>query len=270
MDVLHHAPALSAAEAVDLARRLYELDAEASALPSERDQNFRLQTPTGDRFVLKIANSTDGRALLEAQNAALVYVARRTRLCPRVVPARDGSAIAETTSASGARHFVRLLTWVDGEPLGAITEQPADLLADLGRSVAELDAALEGFDHPAIHRDFYWDLAQGLPLVREWAPLVEDPAMRGLVTSVAERIEREDAPRFARLRRAAVHNDPNDYNVLVSLPPKGGSHEIEAENLPPEGGSHGIFSGSHGNREERARSIRIAWLPPSGGRPIRD
>src|SRR5207244_7367741 len=87
---------------------------------------------------------------------------------------------------------------------------------ELGRSVAALDAALDGYDHPAIHRDLYWDLAKGLPLVRELAPLVEDPAMRALVTRVADRIETRDAPGFARLRRAAVHNDPNDYNLLVS------------------------------------------------------
>ena len=45
-----------------------------------------------------------------------------------------------------------------------------------------------------------------------------------------EQIETRDAPRFARLRRAAVHNDPNDYNILVSdLPPQGGSYEISRE-----------------------------------------
>ena len=227
MDVLHHAPALTVAEAVDLARQLYELEAEASALPSERDQNFLLRLRTGERFVLKIANASDGLALLEAQNAALEYVRRRTTLCPRVIPAVTGAAIAECVSSAGARNLVRLLTWVEGEPLASVPDHSPDLLADLGRSVARLDTALDGFEHPAIHRDFYWDLAQGLPLVRAGAPLVEDPALRALVTRVAERIEREDAPRLARLRRAAVHNDPNDYNVLVSLPPEGGSHGIE-------------------------------------------
>ncbi|HEX9367393.1 MAG TPA: phosphotransferase, partial [Vicinamibacterales bacterium] len=226
MDVLQFTPALTSAEASELARRLYGLVAEASPLPSERDQNFLLQTAGGDRSVLKIANATEDRALLEAQNEALARVARRTDRCPRVVAARDGSGISAIVAASGARHYVRVLTWLPGVPL-AEAEPSADLLEDVGGAVAELDAALDGFDHPAIHREFYWDLAKGLPLVREWAPQVEDPAMRALVTELADRIERRDAPRFARLRRAAVHNDPNDYNILVSdLPPEGGSHEI--------------------------------------------
>src|SRR5258708_18147850 len=122
MDVILHAPALTPAEAAGLALRLYGLAVEASALPSERDQNFRLQTAAGDRFVLKIANSTDDRALLDAQNAALAHVARRTALCPRVVPGVDGAAVAEIASTSGARHFVRLLSWIDGVPLVSVPD----------------------------------------------------------------------------------------------------------------------------------------------------
>src|SRR6476659_5354370 len=93
MDAILHAPALSAPEAAELARRLYGVDGEASPLPSERDQNFRLQTAAGDAFVLKIANAADDRALLEAQNAALAHVSRRTTLCPMVVPVLDGGLI---------------------------------------------------------------------------------------------------------------------------------------------------------------------------------
>jgi 4-aminobutyrate aminotransferase-like enzyme/Ser/Thr protein kinase RdoA (MazF antagonist) len=214
-DVLLSAPALSPPDAVEWARRVFGVEAEASMLPSERDQNFLLQTTGGDRFVLKVANAADGRALLEAQNAALAHVARRSALCPRVIPAIDGAAISEMTTAAGARHFVRLFTWLPGQPLATAPRDPM-LLEDLGRAVAELDTALEGFDHPAIHRDFYWDLAQGIPLVRELTPLVGDERMRALVTRIVDRIESNDGARLARLRRAAVHNDPNDYNVLVS------------------------------------------------------
>ena len=198
-----------------MARRLYGIDADASPLPSERDQNFLLLTAAGDRFVLKIANSTDDRALLDAQNAALAHVGRRTTLCPRVVPAIDGALVSETASASGMRHFVRLLSWLPGAPLGSVPDHSSELLEDVGGAVGALDTALDGFDHPAIHRDFYWDLARGLSLVRELSPLVEDPVMRALVTRLVHDIGARGADRFARLRRAAVHNDPNDYNVLA-------------------------------------------------------
>jgi 4-aminobutyrate aminotransferase-like enzyme/Ser/Thr protein kinase RdoA (MazF antagonist) len=215
MDVLQHAPALTAAEAADFARRLFGLDADASPLPSERDQNFLLLTGTGERFVLKIANSADDRPLLEAQNAALAHVARGSTLCPRVIPTTDGQEIATFETPHGVRHFIRLLTWLPGVPLGSRDEHPPELLRSLGAAVAELDCALGGFDHPAIHRDFYWDLANGLSLVREHAASIADASLRALVQDLARRIEARDGARFDALRCAAAHNDPNDYNVLV-------------------------------------------------------
>src|SRR5215204_394700 len=214
MDALLHAPRLNPAEATALAQQLYGVDAEAALLPSERDRNFALRTAAGDRFVLKVANSTDQRALLEAQNAALQHVSRSTTLCPRVIPATDGQMICSFTPESGTRHFVRLLTWLEGEPLASV-QQPAPLLESLGTAVAELNTALEGFDHPAIHREFHWDLARGLVVCPGIAPSVADPSLRELVLRLLGRIERS-AALFARFRRAAVHNDPNDYNVLVT------------------------------------------------------
>jgi len=224
-DVLLRTPVFKADDARKVAHRLFGVDGEVSALPSERDQNFLLQTVGGDRFVLKIANASDGRALLDAQNAALGHIARRSALCQRVIPALDGEAITQTMSDGNIRHFVRLFTWLPGEPL-AMVPQRSSLLEDLGGKAAELDAALEGFDHPAIHREFYWDLARGLALVRELAPSIADERMRSLVMDLSDRIDARDCARHERLRRAAVHNDPNDYNVLVRLPPEGGSHEI--------------------------------------------
>ena len=217
MYVLRHAPALTAGEAAALAERVFGVEGTASPLPSERDQNFLLRTADGDRFVLKIANRTDDRALLEAQNAALAHVARSTTLCPRVIPTLDGDLIGEVSTESGASHLVRLLTWLPGTALAALDDHPPHLLESLGAAIAELDTALDGFDHPAVHREFHWDLARGLALVRELAPRIEDPDMRALVVRVAQQVDFRDGPRLDALGRAVVHNDPNDHNVLVDL-----------------------------------------------------
>jgi 4-aminobutyrate aminotransferase-like enzyme/Ser/Thr protein kinase RdoA (MazF antagonist) len=228
-DLVLRAPALTIQEALECVRNIFGLTVDGSMLPSERDQNVELRsTVSSDRFVLKIANGSEDRALLDAQNAALGYVARRSMLCPRVVPALDGSLISEIASASGARHFARLLTWMPGAPLGSVTTPTVEVLEQVGAAVAELDAALDGFDHPAIHREFHWDLARGIPVVRESVSRVEDPAMRALVERLVAEIDVRSGARFTRLRRAAAHNDPNDYNILVDrgepdLPPEGGS-----------------------------------------------
>jgi 4-aminobutyrate aminotransferase-like enzyme/Ser/Thr protein kinase RdoA (MazF antagonist) len=216
MSLLQQAPRFDAAGAAQLARDLYGLDAAASPLPSERDQNFLLATATGERFVLKIANLQETRDLLDAQDAAMSRVAE-LGLCPRVLPAPDGSPV--TTAGTG--HLVRLLTWLPGKPLGEQATRPDALLEDLGRSLGRLSCALSGFDHPAIHRDFHWDLARGFAIVAEHAPLIPDPELQGLVRRTVAHIQARDGERIARLRRSAVHGDANDYNVLVTETPAG-------------------------------------------------
>ena len=210
---LLQAPRFDAAGAERLARDLYGADVSAALLPSERDQNFLLTTAAGDRFVLKIANGGEDRAMLEAQNAAMAHVAMRVGFCPRVVPASSGDTIAITPDGS---HFVRLVSYLAGAPLATVGARPPALLENLGRALGELDRALADFDHPAIHRDFYWDLANAEKVVHEYLPLVGDRGHRRLVGEVStSAFETLDASRKA-LRRSAVHHDANDWNVLVS------------------------------------------------------
>ena len=213
-DLVLSAPRIPLDEALDAARRLYGITGRGSVLPSERDQNVLVESDDR-RAVLKIANALESRALLEAQDAALAHVARRTALCPRVVAALDGREIAEIVTSSGDQYFVRMFTWVPGVPLGTVDAHTGPLLDSLGAAVAELDRALDGFDHPAVHREFHWDLTRGLSICRELLASIGDAEMRTLVAGLLDRIERDDAAGFARLRRAVVHNDPNDYNVRV-------------------------------------------------------
>src|SRR5262245_15953263 len=220
MSFLQQAPQLSAAEAERLARDLYGLAASVSPLPSERDQNFLL-TSAGDlgtgglgavRYVLKIANATEDRAMLEAQNAAMAR-ASRVALCPHALPTRSGDLIAV---APGGVHFVRLVTYVEGVPLAEVRERTPALFESLGRAVGRLDRALDGFDHSAIHRDFHWDLARADAVIQEHLPRVTDPADRQIVERIARAALRAIEGHRSAFRRSAVHHDANDWNVLVS------------------------------------------------------
>ena len=57
MSLLDHAPTFSAQDAIRLAWDLYGIRGAATPLPSERDQNFLLETESGEHYVLKIANA---------------------------------------------------------------------------------------------------------------------------------------------------------------------------------------------------------------------
>jgi len=215
MSLLKYSPKFSLEEARAFARDIYGVDARASALPSERDQNFLLKDQTGEKYVLKIANALEDRVLIEAQQQAMARVNERARLCQRVTPTRSGDLLTEIRSSSGTTHFIWMVTWLPGATLGEIGWHSPELLRDLGRRVGQIDSALAGFDHPAIYRDFHWDLANGLSVIREYESLITDTETRRLVLRLADEFERDIAPLLSRLRKSAIHNDANDYNVIV-------------------------------------------------------
>jgi Ser/Thr protein kinase RdoA (MazF antagonist) len=138
-----------------------------SALPSERDQNFLLETRSGERFVLKIANALEDPAFLEAQHQVLGRLAGEGGFCPRVLASRSGAPLVTVTSSLGAHHLVRLVTYLPGTPLAHVKRPAPELLHDLGRRLGIMDRVLASFDHPACRRTFHWDLAGGVRVVRE-------------------------------------------------------------------------------------------------------
>jgi len=103
-----------------------------------------------------------------------------------------------------------LLTWLEGIPFAEIQSREWKLLSSLGTALAEMDSALAGFSHPAAHRSFYWDL-RNAGLARDLVGLL--PAHRRPLVerffAAWEKIDRNG------LRSSVIHNDANDYNVLV-------------------------------------------------------
>ena len=214
--MLEHAPHYDTSAAVALGEQLYGIRASATQLPSERDQNFLLTSESGEKFVLKIANVLEDRALLEAQNAGLTYLEGRLSYCPRIVPALSGERLSKIKSSNGATNFVRLVTYLWGVPLAEVKQHSPELLRSLGRKLGQLDRELATFDHPAIHRDFHWDLANAQKVISEYGGLVADTRLREGVYQCARDFERDVGPMLPKLRRSVIHNDANDYNVLVN------------------------------------------------------
>ncbi len=208
-------PRFSDREAECLAAEFYGLQVVASGLPSDRDQNFALVTAEGERYVLKIANGGENHEMLVAQQQGMALAGEHLAVIPEICRALTGETLVEAVSARGVNHSVWMIGFLPGRPLGEMRHRSVGLLEDLGRSFGRLDHHLAGFDHPALHRDFEWDLANGVRTVRERLPLIEDVGLRDLVSGLTERFEREAGPRLADLRRSAIHNDLNDYNLLV-------------------------------------------------------
>jgi 4-aminobutyrate aminotransferase-like enzyme/Ser/Thr protein kinase RdoA (MazF antagonist) len=223
MSIVNHAPKVTLADAKRIANEQYGLNGEVRELPSERDQNF-LVSAEGARYVLKIANTTEERSLLEAQNQAMEHV-KHLGLLPQAIDSLRGETIQAAELPDGKNHFIRLVTYLEGTPMGNVKRHSANLMFDLGRKLGELDRALLDFDHPALHRDFHWDFAHGLEVVQKNLKLVRDKKSRAMVLSLMENFESHTVPLLQRLPKSIIYNDANDYNILV-----GGGTDLYSRN----------------------------------------
>jgi Ser/Thr protein kinase RdoA (MazF antagonist) len=224
--MVQHAPGFSIGEAEKIAADLFGIDGLCGELPSERDQNFRLKTTDNQDVVLKIANALESFEALELQNQVMERLGQNTRLqidgtssIPKVCSTLDGKSIASAQGRDEQTHFVRLLTYLPGKPFGLVKPHDADLLQGLGRFFGHVGHTLQGYDHPSAHRDFHWDLQHAARVVGELKTHIAEPAKRDLAAGFLKRFQRHTEPLLGDLRKSVIHNDGNDYNILVR--PKG-------------------------------------------------
>ena len=133
--LVNHAPQFTVRAATEMALDIYGLAAQAQPLPSERDQNFYLETEGGAAYVLKLANATESLEVLDVQNRAMMHIAAQKgelasglRFVPHVCPTEQGEYITQVRSRQGKMHFVRLLTYLPGQVLAAVKEGQAEVI----------------------------------------------------------------------------------------------------------------------------------------------
>ena len=221
-DVVKRAPQFSSLRAEKIAFDLFEIAGELEPLPSERDQNFKISTSDGICYVLKIANATESQDVLELQNLAMAHINDRWHssemegpVCPQVFVSVDGDSISLIDSEDGLKHFVRLVSYLPGKPLAQVRPHGIELLAGVGRFFGLVDRLLEDFDHPAAKRDFHWDLKQAGKVVADNVELIADDHRRNIVSRFLGRFSEQTLPHLSALRHSIIHNDGNDYNILV-------------------------------------------------------
>ncbi len=207
-------PALAAAEAEKIARDLYGIDGVVQPLVSERDQNFKLRCPDGGRYVLKISNHAEQIEVIDFQNQALLHVASRDPAIPlpRVIPTLAG-ALHGRIRHDGQMHCVRLLSWLDGKVMHATAAGPA-LARDMGRLLARLGVALQGFDHPGSSLPLLWDMKRAASLA-DFMGYVEEAGLRRMVEETLATFVTRVKPVLERLRSQVIHNDMNPGNLLI-------------------------------------------------------
>lgn len=199
----------------------YGIAGELDELPGELDTNIKVTAPDGNRFLLRLHDAGAEPDDVELQAAVLTFLEQTAPELPvqRLVATTAAEILPRVTDPLGNLRCVRLTTWLPGivwgnniEPDG---QKRAHSAASLGTLLARLDKVLAQFEHPGAEREHRWDLARAgdhLDLVA----LIDDPVKRAAVEGVLRRFVDHVAPRLAERPRQIIHNDANDYNVLLA------------------------------------------------------
>ncbi len=215
--ISEHKETFPNSKATHLAAELYGLTAAAQKLPGEYDHNFHLTTDNGAEYVLKVMRAGCERALIELQCQAVTHLAERVPSLhlQRGCPTLQGELLATVKTSDGAEHLVWLLQYVPGDLFAHANPHTPELLFSLGSLLGQVDAALADFSHPAAQREMKWDLARA-SWVKDFVDCIEDDARRALIERLLQRYETEVVPALPGLRKSVIHNDANDYNVIVN------------------------------------------------------
>ena len=210
-------PNISKKEARTIVRDAYGLDLSATMLTSERDQNYLLKEKAGPKYVLKISHAAESLDVLEMQHAALahIFLYDPEMQLPHPVNTLDGELIFRHKAASNENHYIRMVEYVPGESMKDLEKQTNGLINDLGSFLGRLDLALHGFEHPAARRSFPWDVAQTQFLITS-QDNIRSKEDQLIIQHFLQEYEKNIVPISHDLKRAVIHNDGNDHNVIIN------------------------------------------------------
>jgi len=215
-------PALAPADVGPLVAR-FGVDAEGlefDDLPAYDDLNLRIKTAAGRRYVLKVHNAelnSGSRARLEAQDRFIGRLAERGLPVPEVIisPSSSSSIIPLDPPAPGrAAPLARLLTYLEGDIVPNETPKDEAFLQRVGMLVGKVTAALAGFEDPAAHWSWEWDMKIVPKTVRSKLSFIKDEAHRELATRLADEYEATVCEAASTLPHSIIHSDLNDTNLL--------------------------------------------------------
>jgi 4-aminobutyrate aminotransferase-like enzyme/Ser/Thr protein kinase RdoA (MazF antagonist) len=207
-------PSIGIAEGERMARDLYGLAVSISALPGERDCNFRLRTADSRReFVLKVLHAAADAESTDCLVRVLDHLAEQdpTLPVPRLFPTLQGEAVGRF-SRDGVDYATCLVSFLPGRLLSESPPGTA-LLHEVGAALARVDRALQGYFHPSLTRRLAWDVRR-LPELAEFSGDIESFALRETVNRVSSAF-RACLPRLRGLRSQAIHGDCHSANLLV-------------------------------------------------------
>lgn len=189
-------------------QRLWGIKGALARLNGEYDLNFRI----GSTHILKVMREGCDPGLVDLQCRALAHLSDHP--LPLVVPSQNGRFFETVKDETGADRILWVIENLDGKTWAEFKPKTAGLIHRLGQILGAVNQALTGFDHPGLHREFKWHLPSG-GWIADHLDLIADTGRQTIIRQILDDFSgiRGD---LDALPAQAIHNDVNDYNILVT------------------------------------------------------
>ena len=179
-------------------------------LDGYEDKTYRLRTSGADWILKEHPDSAATRLRIAREDRLMnLHAVDRLVRFPRHAPTLDGELFAE----EGGKLY-RLLSFLEGRFLAQVAHSP-EMMESLGALLGRMAVralSMGVVEAPVAPSD--WDL-QHLGLLRRYLQEEADPHLRSLIAYFIDQFEAQVWPVRSELRYCMIHNDANDWNILV-------------------------------------------------------
>ncbi len=189
--------------------RTQGISARIIPLPGEVDYNFMAESPS-QRYLIKVSRRGKDPQDLDFYTHLQAHLEEKNYPLPLH---RKIEGVFPAYLDEEKQQLVQVFDWIDGRIWAAVNPKSDKLLEDLGKKAALLDLHLVGFDHSWAHRKITWDLGQSL-----WVEdhLDKQSNERKEIFKYFLELFKNKKESYRELRKAVIHNDINDHNILVN------------------------------------------------------
>ncbi|MCP4457586.1 MAG: aminotransferase class III-fold pyridoxal phosphate-dependent enzyme [Cytophagales bacterium] len=170
----------------------------------------------GEKFIFKTySDDPDQLTLILAENEVLAHLQNSSHSAfPSPIPFCDGRFVKQL-AVTGQPTICRMLSYLEGDLLGDATPS-ISLYQSLGTFLANMDLQFQSITNHTIQaREWAWDI-KSLYLNKELIQDISDHKNQRLVEYYFQQFEENVVPILPKLRKNIIHNDANEWNLLVS------------------------------------------------------
>ena len=177
------------------------------------NENYQVKT-LDNKYILKTYRNIDLLPFLKAETEALIHLdSNKSFKSSRPIEFIDGDYVKKIPFGQN-EIIVRLLSFIEGKFMGD-TSASEQLTISLGLLLAKLNLKLQSWDNYIIKsRESEWNLNSYL-ISKQYIDQIDHYSDRKLVKYFFQQYELEVVPLNQKLRKSIIHNDANEWNLLI-------------------------------------------------------